>query len=61
MEENAYIYVPKSMLAPFPIIFPFNNLKKTLQNLPCAKINTREIIAYLRCAKINTREIVPKS
>ena len=48
------------MSAPFPLIFPFNTLKKNLQNLPCA-INTREIVAYLHCAKINTREIIPKS
>ena len=26
------------MSAPFPLIFPFNTLKKNLQNLPCAKI-----------------------
>ena len=49
------------MPAPFPLIFSFNTLKKNLQNLPCANINTREIVAYLHCAKINTREIIPKS
>ena len=31
MKENAYIYVPKSMSAPFPLIFPFNTLKKTFK------------------------------
>ena len=49
------------MSAPFPLIFPFNTLKKNLQNLPCAKINMPEIATYLHSAKIKTREIVPKS
>ena len=46
------------MSAPFPLIFPFNTLKKNLQHLPCAKINTREIVPKPWCAKISTNKVV---
>ena len=56
---RTYVLINDHYARNYPVV-SFLNLEKKLQNFPCAKINTREIIANLHCAKINTQEIVPK-
>ena len=45
------------MSAPFPLIFPFDTLKKNLQNLPCAEINMPEIATICTPRKLKRAKL----